>query len=497
MTITIVLIVLGAIVWLSVFLSMLFRTVVNTNEVHIVQKKDKDVSYGKWKAEWNVYYNWPSWVPFIGIERIILPVSIFSITLENYEAYDADKVPFVVDVMAFFKINDSSIAAQRVLSIDELKLQLENILQWSIRRVLAQKPITEILEWRWEFSTLFTTEVNKQLQDWWVNTTQNVELMNIEDSNGSLVISNIMAIKTSEIEKTSRIQVAENKQLAETKEIEAQKTIDVNKQEAERLVWEKTAEKEKMVWVANEISKQEVATQQKVTSEKEMEVKKVMEVKQAEINKDVAIVKAEEQKQTEIVMAEWEKQQTITIAEGKLAEKQKEAEWIKAVWLAQAETEKAMQMAPVEAQIALAKEIWTNEGYMNYLLGLKWFDVSQVVWTEKAKALQAADLKVISTSWTPNDGVDNLMDLFGSKWGIAIANGLEMLQQTEGWKALFEKLVWKKEEKTNNVEKQTKSTKADEKNNVNSDLEDTLDAMVDPSESELDAKLKKLINKNK
>jgi flotillin len=143
-------------------------------------------------------------------------------------------------------------------------------------------------------------------------------------------------------------------------------------------------------------------------------------------------------------MAEWEKQQTITIAEWKLTEKQKEAEWIKAVWLAQAETEKAMQMAPVEAQIALAQQIWSNEWYMNYLLWLKWFDVSQVVWTEKAKALQSADLKVISTSWSPNDGVDNIMDLFGSKWGIAIANWLEMLQQTEWWKALFEKLIWNK-----------------------------------------------------
>ena len=50
-----------------------------------------------------------------------------------------------------------------------------------------------------------------------------------------------------------------------------------------------------------------------------------------------------------------------------LAEKRR-AEGIEAVGLADAEAEKAMQLAPVRAQIELAEEIGTNEGYMNYLL---------------------------------------------------------------------------------------------------------------------------------
>jgi flotillin len=453
---------------LIIGLSILFRTVVSTNEVHIVQRKKVDISYWKWKEAGNVYYNWPSWIPIIGIQRIILPVSIFSIFLDNYEAYDADKVPFVVDIMAFFKINDSGIAAQRVLSIEELKLQLENILQGSIRRILAQRNINDILEGRWEFSLLFTSEVNKQLSDWWVTTTQNVELMNIEDTSWSNVIANIMAMKISEIEKTSRIQVAENLQLAETKEIEAQKIIDVNKQEAEKVVWEKTAEKDKKVWIAIEISKQEVAEQSKITSEKEMAVQKVIDVRKAEIDKEVAVVKAQEEKEVIVVKSEWEKEQMARIAEWVLIEETKKSEWIKLVWEAQAFAEKAMQMAPVEAQIALAKEIWSNDGYMNYLLWLKWFDVSQVVGSEKAKALQTADLKVISTSGTPNDWVDNIMDLFWSKWWISLANGLEMLQQTEWGKALFEKFLWWK---WKNIIKEVKEVKNNKEEILNNPIQ--------------------------
>lgn len=477
MDILIIIILIGWFIWLSIFISILFRVVVPNNEVHIVQKKKADISYGKWKEAGNVYYNFPSWLPIIGIERVILPVSIFWIELTNYEAYDSDKVPFTVDVMAFFKIDNSWIAAQRILSFEELKEQLKNILQWSIRRVLAQRNLFDILEWRAEFSVLFTTEVNKQLEDWWVTTTQNVELMNIQDSDWEQVVQNIMDMKKSEIEKNSRMIVAENRQKAETKEIEAQREIDISRQQADRVVWEKTAEKEKLIGIANEKSKQEVAIEQKITTERNMDVLKVESVKKADIDKEVAIVKAWEDKATEVIKAEATQQQTIIIADWQLQAQRKEAEGIKAVWLAEADAKKQMELAPVYAQIELAKEIGSNDNYMNYLLWLEGIKAGEVVWVEKAKALAEGDLKILSTTgnwvWSVDDWLNSLMDVFSWKGWMNVWSFLEVLNNTEVWKELLDKLL----KRNNNIDlskkelKKKKEKKEIDINKVNSTKE--------------------------
>ena len=79
--------ILLAIVVVLVLAAMYFRTVVETNEVHIVQSARKTQSFGKDTGNGNVYYNFPGWVPILGVSKIILPVSVFSIKIEAYEAY--------------------------------------------------------------------------------------------------------------------------------------------------------------------------------------------------------------------------------------------------------------------------------------------------------------------------------------------------------------------------------------------------------------------------
>lgn len=73
--------------WIAAtFLFALFlRTVVETNEVHIVQSGKHTVSYGKGEEAGNVYYSWPSWVPKIGIKKIVLPVSVFDIRVTEWK----------------------------------------------------------------------------------------------------------------------------------------------------------------------------------------------------------------------------------------------------------------------------------------------------------------------------------------------------------------------------------------------------------------------------
>ena len=116
-------IIIGAIVLIG-FLALMFRRVVATNEVHIIQSAKNTISYGKDTGNGNTYYEWPSWIPIFGVTKIILPVSVFDINLNSYEAYDKGRVPFIVDITAFFRIKDSNVAAQRVANFEEFRLDL-------------------------------------------------------------------------------------------------------------------------------------------------------------------------------------------------------------------------------------------------------------------------------------------------------------------------------------------------------------------------------------
>ncbi len=410
---------IGALLVITIILAVLYRRVVNTNMVHIVQRGRTTIPYGTGLDGGNVYYRWPSWIPKIGVTVIELPVSNFDLSLDSYEAYDADRVPFMVDITAFFRIADTALAAQRVANIIELEEQLKQIVQGAVRKVLASDTIDKIMLERSKFGEAFTNEVVEQLKQWGVEPVKSMELMDIRDGHGSKVISNIMAKKTSHIEMESRRDVAENMRAAEMAEITAKREIDIQRQQAEQAVGERTAEKDKAVGIANQLSRQEVLAQEKVTRERDMDVKRVEQVRQAEITKDEQVVFAEQDKQTRVIKAE-----------GELEAERRNAQGIQVVGEARAAAEKAMQLAPVQAQIELAKEIGSNEGYQLYLMTIEGIKGYVVVGSEQAKALQEADVKVISNAGNPAEGVNKVMDLFTSKGGTNLAAMVEGLAQS-------------------------------------------------------------------
>jgi len=413
-----------------ILLPMLYRKVVATNQVHITQSRKKTTPYGKDEEAGNVYYAWPPWMPVIGITVIDMPTSIFKIDIQDYDAYDIGRVPFMVDVKAFFRVNEPSMAAQRVQDFPSLKNDLLDILQGTIRTILAKADIQTILSERAIFGNSFTVELKEQMESWGVATVKNIEFMDIRDSPGSEVIENIKAMKASEIEKDSRVEVAGNKQAAQEAEIAAQRAVDVKQQSAMQKVGERKAEKDKAVGVADELANQDIKTQQKITSEKQMDVIRVREVKQAEIDKDVAVVAAEK-----------ERKQTVIVADGVLEREKKEAEAVEVKGLAVAEAEKAMQMAPVTAQIALAQEIGENSGYMEYLMTLEGFTVGEKIGIAKARAMSDGDLKIIANAGNIESGMNSMMDLFTSGGGTNIAAMLEGLSQTEAGKKLLESVT--------------------------------------------------------
>lgn len=433
-------VVLIAFLVVLVFLAMLFRTVVPTNDVHIIQSGRKTVSFGKDQPAGNVYYAWPSWVPKFGIKLIRLPVSVFDIKLNDYAAYDKGRVPFVVDIMAFFRVEDSNVAAQRVSSFQELQTQLMGILQGASRSILASSPLEEILEERAKYGKLFTDATNAQLQAWGVVNVKNIELMDIRDTQSSKAIANITAMKQSLIERDSRVQVAGNRQAAAQAEIDAQRAVSVRQQEAEETVGVRTAQKSQQVGIAEQVATQEIKVAAKVTAEKEMLVLQVNQVRTAEIQREVQVVQADQAKQVMVIGADATKQQTVTVAEGTLQQMRLHAQGVEAEGNAKGKAETAFLMAPVNSQIALAKEIGTNPGYQSYLVSVKNIEAQQAIGVKQAEALQVADIKVISNVGTPPEGLRNVMDLFSAKGGTQLGAALEAIVNTPTGKAISEKL---------------------------------------------------------
>lgn len=424
------------VVGITLLLAFIWRRVVPTNMVHIVQSSKKTVSYGRGREAGNTYYEIPSFIPIFGVTVTQFPESIFDISLRDYEAYDTGRLPFVVDIKAFFRISDSQIAAQRVANFQELQGQLMGVLQGAVRGILGNNRLENIMQDRSNLGEQFTKEVNDQLQEWGVTTAKMIEFMDIRDSSGSQVIQNMMAKEKSRIEKESRVTVADNIREAEMKEIEAKREIALTRTQAEQQVGIRQAEAEKEVGIAKEKSNQEVQTEAKITTERVMEVKKVEEVKAAEIARDVAVVKAEQDKQVQVVNAEAEKEATVRIATGKLDATKKDAEGIQAVGSAKAEAEKAMLLAPVNAQLTLAKEIGENQSYQAYLIEVRKVEATEAVGKEMAGAMKEADLKVIANSGSVQNGVASLGDIFTPAGGTSIAGMLEALAQTDQGKAL-------------------------------------------------------------
>ena len=455
------------------------RVVVPTSEVHVVQRAGETILYGKAaqtkdNKTGNAYYAFPSWLPVIGITKTVLGTGIFDRDLKDYEAYDKDRLPFMVDVKTFFRIKDFDAASIRVTSMKELEEQLDGIVQGAVRSLLAKEDLESIMSERNKYGKQFTEEVAPQLEQWGVETVKNVELMDIRDSRDSKVIQNIMAKKKSQIEMESRTTVAENTKKASQAEIESQKEIALKQQDAEREVGLRKAQVAQEVGIADEKQKQEVQAQAKVTAEKEMEVQRVREVQTAEIEKQAATVRAEQDKavievnakaavtkadadknvrilnaeasqQQTILEAEATKQQIELRADADLKVATNTAKGIEAKGKAQAEADKLSKIASVQDQVTLAKEVGENKPYQEFLIAQKQIEVQGSVMKEvgvaQAQNLGNADIKMFVNSGSVPEGVGKAASIFNPDTAMNVASMLEAFKSTPMGAEIVDKLL--------------------------------------------------------
>ncbi len=329
------------------------RRVVPTNDVHIVRSSNATSVYGtpadnspeefKQQFKGNAYYAWPEWMPAIGVVVKVMDLSIFDIDIKGYSAYDKDKVPFRVDLKAFFRIADYIKASSRIGSVEELRKHLIGIMEGAARSVLAKDELPVIMVSRGEYGNQFSNEIKDQLAEWGVAAVKNIELMDIRDVEGENVVKEIMEKKKAVISKESRCAVAENEKLAreaeiaskqeiELREINSKQAVALREEEKKSLVGKRQADVTREVGISTELANQEVQEQKKITTEKEMNVLQVNTVRTAEIAKEKAIIEAnaareqaEVDKKTTVVNEEAAKEKRRIEAEAELVAKENKA----------------------------------------------------------------------------------------------------------------------------------------------------------------------------
>jgi len=442
---------------LVIIVVLSLRRIVPTNEVHVVRSGPQTYCYGATEnSKGNIYYEFPAWVPLLGVSVTKFGINVFDLDIPNYEAYDKDRLPFVIDVKSFFRISSPVIASQRVSSQTELEKQLLGIVQGAARSILAKEDLNTIMGERNKYGEMFTKEVTDQLVEWGVSAVKNIELMDIRDSHSSNVIVNIMAKKKSQIEMESRQTVAENARKANEAEILAKKEVDLKEQEAIQAVGLRKAEVSQKVGIAEEQSKQMVQEQAKITTEKEMAVKRVQEVQAAEIQKQASIVKAEGDKnvvelnaEASVAKSEGEKKVRVLEAEAKKAEVELRADadlkaarneslGIEAKGRAQATAKELDEKAKVAGDIELFDKVQSNPEYQEFMINTKRVEALMQVGIEQAKNLGNADIKIYATSETVNGGVSKAANTFSPSNGFNVSSLLDAFSSTDVGKKISE-----------------------------------------------------------
>ncbi|CAJ0592257.1 unnamed protein product [Cylicocyclus nassatus] len=154
--------------------------------------------------------------------------------IPGYEAYDKDRLPFVIDIKAFFRVSNFNLAASRVYSVPELKEQLTSIVKENLQK--AQEA---------EFLAKQEIELKQQDAERQVGLKQAAVAQEVAEK--ELEVKRVREIQAAEIEK----QAATVKAQQDKAVIEVEAEASITKTEAEKKVAILNAEAEKQRVILN------------------------------------------------------------------------------------------------------------------------------------------------------------------------------------------------------------------------------------------------------
>jgi len=367
------------------------RRVVARDEAHVVIKRRRVVVYSGTADisgySGSTYYYFPSWVPMLGMDVTQVPLSVLELRVPEMVTFAARNARFALTASVFVRVTDPLKSAQRWPGrhVEDFVSGVKELMENAIRNTTTAFAAEDIIEKKDEIASKLQHALSADMDEYGCIIT-NVGIVDLTDAPGNTVISDIARKREAEInsesrqivavkEREARVVEAENRQAAEMRESAAAETIGV-----------RDREKEERVYVS----------QQKVAQE-EMEVEKIRQVRAAAIER-----------------AQGERQAVILRREA-------EAEGTKAVGLAEAEVTRNKGLAEAIAKRVKALNQLQEEGRT-----FRTIEKDERVGMELAKALQQADLKLVSTG-----EVERFLDLFSADGGAKLGAFLSSLRQVE------------------------------------------------------------------
>jgi flotillin len=420
----------GIIVAFIVMWVLSLRRVVPPKYADVVTRKGSveiysvDSSVTKGKEPNTVYYQFPSWIPTLGVVVKRMSLENMEIQILDYKTFARANARFIVDASVYCRINEVLEAAQRFPgnTMDDFKNGIKEIIIAAIRKTTANFSVEDVISKRSEIAEAVLADIKDDMLRWGVEII-NVSIVDFRDSSDTTVIHDISAKKEAEINSISRQEIASRKRQAEIAEVEAFQAAETRRIEVNESVGKRAQEKDQII-----------AIEERTAVEKQMEVKRTNDVLEAEISAQAAVKKAEGDKRVAIEKAMGDKQASIERAEG---EKQKfvltgqgEAAKVEAVGSAEADIIK--KKGTSEADVLKAKKFAEAEGLdkyadaqkkqQAYATEIRKIEKDERIGLKLAEALAAAQIKYYG-SGKPAD----FMDLFTPKGGLSAAGSVSTL----------------------------------------------------------------------
>lgn len=361
----------------STFIASSMYRIVPPSEAHLVVtpkgrmvvSPDEEVATDGKKT----YFEIPSFVPFIG--RVVRKMDVTTKELiGQQETYEKDQARYNVKWSLKYRINDVKTAAETFINDEELREQLKEVVESSVRATTVLYSVIDARSKKKEIENKINQEMVDDLQAWGLKLV-NFQLVDFTDTESSSIISDISKRREVEIEATTREQNAEKWKQARLKEAES-----------EEIAKQREIEKDQRIGEQDEKKKQKIAIEAKLAQQKEYEVLEVQTIRQAEIDKGKAIVKAEELKATEAI----KKDQKKLEGEGDRIRSEEQAKGNAAHILQNG-------LAEAQAKDALQKALKQfDDNAIRALVAEKIVDKDKTVGIATAEALKQAEVKLFS-----------------------------------------------------------------------------------------------------
>ncbi len=383
-------ILVGVAVAVGVLVALFIATykVVEPNQAHVVvfmgrgRKIYAPLETKDGKRHKSAYF----FVPLL-MKRFVLPLTNVKMAINDIHLNDKMVAPFICDVIAWVRVLDPILAAERLDLTHQLGVfgslheDLVNIVQAIARAVAMKQEVLDIMRDRQTFANSMSNEVNGLMGKWGVELV-NLEVNDIRDDGqkGSEVIANYESMRKVQVNAAARKEIAERDREATVAEQENRQKSEIATAEAEENFTKRQIEKDKQIGITQQAKEMAIAEETEKANAQKVRAARTFTVGSAEVERDATIQKANGE--AEAIRIKGEKQANVVKLTGEA-----EGAAIQARGFAE---------AAAKDKMAEALKKFNESGTVIEKIRA-WIEVQKAMWQAHAMVAQNAQIKIVNS----------------------------------------------------------------------------------------------------